>query len=98
MKITLNQDIFYPKEMLHLDVIIENTNCKKPCESFAVRLIRRIEITDIKKNKLLLGHDMVVLTQDFVSDCAAGTGSSQGVDIEIPDEFYVSEEEKGKYP
>jgi len=76
MKITLNQDIFYPKETLHLDVIIENTNCKKACESFAVRLIRRIEIMDMKKNKLILGHDMVVLTKDYVSDCAAGTGSS----------------------
>ena len=52
----------------------------------------------MKKHKLILGHDMVVLTKDYVSDCAAGTGSSQGVDIEIPDKFYVSEEEKEKYP
>jgi hypothetical protein len=98
MKMTLNQDIFYPKETLHLDVNIENTKCKKPCESFAARLIRRIEITDMKKKKLFLGHDTVVLTKDYASDCQPGAGSTQAVDIEIPEDIYVTEEERKKYP
>ena len=81
-----------------MDVNIENTKCKKPCESFAARLIRRIEITDMKKKKLFLGHDTVVLTKDYASDCQPGAGSTQAVDIEIPEDIYVTEEERQKYP
>lgn len=98
MKMTLNQDIFYPKETLHLDVNIENTKCKKPCEAFAARLIRRIEITDLKKKKLLLGHDTIILTKDYATDCQPGTETTQAVDIEIPEDMFVPQEEKAKYP
>ena len=76
MKMTLNQDIFYPKETLHLDVNIENIKCKKPCESFSARLIRRLEITDLKKNKIFLGHDSVVVTKDYAADCQPGVGTT----------------------
>ena len=65
----LNQDIFYPKDKLHLDVNIENSKCKKPCELFTFRLIRRIEITDMKKKKLMLGHDQIILTKEYQTDC-----------------------------
>ena len=52
----------------------------------------------MKKDKLFLGHDAVVLTKDYPSECTAGAGTSQVVDFEIPDDFYVTEEEKEKYP
>jgi hypothetical protein len=42
----LNQDIFYPKENLHIDVTVENARAKKPIEHMSARLIRRLEITD----------------------------------------------------
>jgi hypothetical protein len=60
---------------MHLDVEIENTKCKKPCESYTVSLVRRIEIND-KKNKLYLGHDQVVFAKDYESECAAGADIS----------------------
>lgn len=61
---------------MHLDVNIENSKCKKACEAFAARLIRRVEITDLKKNKLSLGHDTIILAKDYDSDCKPGVGTT----------------------
>jgi len=52
----------------------------------------------MKKKKLFLGHDAVVLTKDYATDCHPGAGTTQAVDIEIPEDFFVAEEEKEKYP
>ena len=46
LKAVLNQDIFYPKEPLHMDVNIDNNKGKKSIESMTARLIRRLEIID----------------------------------------------------
>tara|TARA_B110000285_G_scaffold144963_1_gene161912 strand:+ start:301 stop:477 length:177 start_codon:yes stop_codon:yes gene_type:complete len=56
----LNQDIFYPKENLHLDIIIENENSKKPIEKMTATLLRRIIIWDVNKNKFR-NYDFVAL-------------------------------------
>ena len=62
IKMKLNQDMFYPRETLRLNVTIDNSKCKKACEKFIARLIRRMEIYDLKKkSKLFLCHDFVVM-------------------------------------
>ena len=53
LKAKLNQDIFYPKEPLHMDVTIDNNKGKKSVEAMSARLIRRLEIADMKKGKVV---------------------------------------------
>ena len=54
----LNQDIFYPKENLHIDVTVENDRAKKPIENMAAKLVRRLVIQDNKKKEIF--NDFVV--------------------------------------
>jgi hypothetical protein len=57
LKCTLNKDVFFPRDTLHLDVIINNEKCKKKCEKFTCRILRRVEVYNLEKNKFLFGHD-----------------------------------------
>jgi len=65
LKMKINQDIFYPKDTLKLDIEIDNKSTTEPTEALAARLIRRIEITDIKKNKPVVSHDYVIIEKEF---------------------------------
>jgi len=61
LRCTLNQDVFYPRETLRLDVVVDNEKSKKKCEKFKCQILRRVEVYNLKKNKFLFGHDQPVM-------------------------------------
>lgn len=69
--------MFYPRETLKLNVTIDNSKCKKDCEKFIVRLIRRIEIYDLKKkSKLFLCHDHIAMEKEYTTECKQKGGTT----------------------
>ena len=67
---------------------------------FSARLIRRLEITDLKKGKAVFTHDSIVVNQDIPTECAAGQGRKQPIEMVIPDHIFVDnlDSTKGKWP
>ena len=65
LKAKLKQDIFYPRETLKFDVNIDNNKGKRSVDTMTGRLIRRLEIADIKKNKVAYTHDYSVYHKQY---------------------------------
>ena len=51
------KDVLYPKDMIKLNVDINNSKCSKKIEKYKIKLLRRTQVFNLKNSKPIYTND-----------------------------------------
>ena len=58
---TFKTDILYPKELMTVEVDVDNSKCSKRIEKYKVKLLRRTQVFHVKTSKAIYTNDQIAL-------------------------------------
>jgi hypothetical protein len=87
----LQKDVLYPKEILSLNVWIDNTKCRKSIEKYTARLLRRIQVFNLEKNEPVFFTDQIMKEQVYPSNCPKLSSENVNFEFEIPESMYFGD-------
>lgn len=97
-KLKLNQDVFFPRESLKLELDLDITESKINLETVTCELCRHVDVLNPKRNKVSYKNEKVIIKEEYVPFCKNGTASKL-FEFYIPDNiFYPEETEKPLMP
>jgi len=65
------KDVLYPKDLIKINVEIDNSKCSKKIEKYKIKLLRRTQVFNLKNSKPIYTNDQILVSEKLDSACAA---------------------------
>jgi sporulation-control protein spo0M len=98
--VKFEKDVLYPKDVIKLQVDINNEKCSKKIDKYKIKLLRRTQVFNLKTTKPIYTNDFILVSEKMESKCEAKKKEVKTFEFQIPQSIFISEgeEERIKVP
>lgn len=69
--VKFEKDVLYPKDIIKLQVEINNEKCSKKIDKYKIKLLRRTQVFNLKTTKPIYTNDFILVSEKMESSCEA---------------------------
>jgi len=69
--VKFEKDVLYPKDVIKLQVDINNEKCSKKIDKYKIKLLRRTQVFNLKTTKPIYTNDFILVSEKMESSCEA---------------------------
>ena len=93
---TFEKDVLYPKDSINLSVKIDNTKCSKKIEKYKIKLLRRTQVFNLKKEdrRPMYTNDQILVAEKLTSECKAKNSETKDFKFQIPQSIFLDDDEE----
>jgi sporulation-control protein spo0M len=82
--VSFEKDVLYPKDVIKLQVDINNSKCSKKIDKYKIKLLRRTQVFNLKTNKAIYTNDFILVSEKLDAKCDAKQKESKTFEFQIP--------------